>query len=198
MKYLGQYNVTKNKETVILTDEGEYPIWAKDAEKYFASLDRGEDIEDPELLLTLASRREIKKKAIRRISAGDITAKALITKLCREKVFGTYADREWVEELVAKLERAGYIDDRGYAKRYAEKCLEKLWGEIKIKGSMHEKGFSHETVDEALEALNPDFVTLAREYIEKNLQGCERDTVFRKLSSRGFLSETIISALDKN
>ena len=198
MKYLGQYNITKNKETVILTDEGEYPIWVKDAEKYFVSLDRGDDIEDPELLVTLACRREIKKKAIRRLSAGDITKKALIMKLCREKVFGTYAEREWVEELVTKLERAGYIDDKGYAKRYLEKCLEKLWGEIKIKGSMHEKGFSHETVDEALEALSPDFVALAREYIEKNLQGCERDTVFRKLSSRGFLTETIISALDKN
>ena len=45
MKYLGQYNVTKNKETVILTDEGEYPIWVKDAEKYFVSLEKGEEIE---------------------------------------------------------------------------------------------------------------------------------------------------------
>ena len=198
MKYLGQYNVTKNKETVILTDEGEYPIWVNDAEKHFSSLEKGDEIEDTTLLVTLALRRYIKKKAIRRLSSGDITKKALIMKLCREKAFGAFPEREWVEELVTKLERAGYIDDKGYAKRYLEKCLEKLWGEVKIKGSMHEKGFSHETVDEVLEALSPDFVALAREYIEKNLQGCERDTVFRKLSSRGFLTETIMSALDKN
>lgn len=196
MKYLGEYSVTKNKETVIITDEGEYPIWVKDAEKHFSGLQKGEEIEDTELLVTLACRRYIKKKAIRRLATVDITKKALITKLCREKAFGVYPDKAWVEELIGKLERAGYLNDKGYAKRYAEKCLEKLWGEIKIKGSMYEKGFERETVDEALEELNPDFTALAKEYIEKNLSGQEKEVIWRKLSSRGFLSETISSAID--
>ncbi len=195
MKYLGEYNVTKNKETVIITDEGEYPIWVKDAEKYFSGFEKGEEIEDSERLITLACNRYIKKKAIRRLAAGDITKKALITKLCREKAFGAYPDRAWVEELIGKLERAGYLDDKGYAKRYAEKCLEKLWGEVKVKGSMYEKGFERETVDEALESLDPDFVSLAKDYIKKNLDGQEKDVIWRKLSSRGFLSDTISSAL---
>ena len=198
MKYLGQYNITKNNETVIITDSGEYPIWMKDAEKHFATLEKGDEIENEELLVTLACRRQIKKKAIRRLTAGDITKKALVTKLCREKMFGTYADRVWVEELIEKLERAGYLDDKGYAKRYLEKCLEKLWGEIKIKGTMAEKGFDRETIDLAFEELSPDFVSLAKEYIEKNLKGQEKDVIWRKLSSRGFLSETISSAVLDN
>lgn len=197
MKYLGQYTIVKNKEVVILTDEGEFPIWVKDAEKLYSEFEKGDDIPDAEELQALACRRAVKKKAIRRIATGDITKKALITKLCHEKFFGTYPEREWVEEFVTKLERAGYIDDNGYAKRYLEKCLEKLWGEVKVKGSMLEKGFSHETIEQVFEAVSPDFVALAREYVEKNLQGCEKDTVWRKLSSRGFLSDTISNALNK-
>ena len=60
---------------------------------------------------------------------------------------------------------------------------------------MYEKGFERETVDEALESLDPDFVSLARDYIKKNLDGQEKDVIWRKLSSRGFLSDTISSAL---
>lgn len=191
MIYLGQYNITKNNETVIITDEGEYPIWNKDAEKHFSSLVKGDEIENEDILTTLACRRQIKKKAIRKLATGDITKKALIQKLCREKMFGTYPDREWVEELVGKLEKAGYLDDKGYAKRFLEKCLEKLWGEIKIKGAMIEKGFDRQIIDSTFEEANPDFVALAKEYVEKNLKGQEKDVIWRKLSSRGFLSETI-------
>lgn len=198
MKYLGQYSSLKQKETVIRTDEGDFPIWAKDAEKYFPSLEVGEEIAESELLITLAVRREIKKKAIRKISIGDITKKTLIMKLSREKLYGRTAEREWIEELVEKLARAGYIDDDGFAKRYLEKCIAKLWGEMKIRGAMHDKGFDRETVDKALFEASVDFVALAKEYIEKNLSGETREVIWRKLSSRGFSSEVIAQAIEKN
>lgn len=197
MKKIGLYVIEKNNETVIRTDEGEFPLWTKDYEKYFAEIEVGEEIENSELLITLATRREIKKKAIRRLTAGDITKKALILKLKREKIFGTYADGEWIEELVTKLERAGYIDDSGYAKRYAEKCMTKLWGEIKIRGEMHEKGFERESVNKALESLNPDYSQMAYDYIQKNLIGEEKEVIWRRLSSRGFRGEEIENALEK-
>ena len=195
MKYIGQYSSLKAKETVIRTDEGDFPIWVKDAEKYFPSLLAGEEIEDGELLRTLAAKRDIKKKAIRKISMGDITKKALITKLSREKSYGVTVEKEWIEELVSKLARAGYIDDEGYAKRYLEKCREKLWGEQKVRGSMYDKGFERETVDKALSEAQVDFVKLASEYIEKNLSNEPKDVVWRKLSMRGFLSGTISEAI---
>ena len=198
MKYLGQYSSLKQKETVIRTDEGDFPVWAKDAEKYFPSLEAGEEIEESELLINLAARREIKKKAIRKISIGDVTKKTLISKLSREKVYGIYVEREWIEELVGKLARAGYIDDDGFARRYLEKCTAKLWGEVKVRGSMHDKGFERETVDKALHEAQVDFTALAKEYIEKNLSGESRDVIWRKLSSRGFSSEVIAQAIEKN
>ncbi len=197
MKKLGQYEIPKNNEIVIRTDEGEFPIWIKDYEKHFSSLEVGEEIENAELLITLACRREIKKKAIRRLTLGDITKKALILKLKREKVYGTYADGEWIEELVAKLERAGYIDDSGYAKRYAEKCIAKLWGEIKIRGEMQLKGFERESVDKALLELTPDYTQMAYDYIQKSLVGEEKEVIWRKLSSRGFRGEEIERAIQK-
>lgn len=197
MKYIRHYSVEKNKEVVIITDEGEYPIWNKDFDKSFSSLATGDEIENAELLVTLAIRREIKKKALRRLSAGDVTKLELKRKLTREKVFGNFADSEWIDELLTKLENAGYIDDKGYALRFAQRCLDKFWGEIKIRGTMREKGFSSEHIDSALEQLAPDYVGMAIELIEKRFDNCDRETSYRKLYQRGFTSEAIIEALDK-
>lgn len=197
MKYIRHYSVEKNKEVVIITDEGEYPIWNKDFDKSFSTLATGDEIENAELLVTLAIRREIKKKALRRLSAGDVTRLELKRKLAREKVFGNYADSEWIDELLTKLENAGYIDDKGYALRFAQKCLDKFWGEIKIRGTMREKGFSSEHIDAALEQLAPDYVGMAMELIEKRFDNCDKETSYRKLYQRGFTSEAIIEALDK-
>lgn len=197
MIYLKHYNIEKNKEVVIVTDEGEYPIWVKDFEKSFSSLVKGEEIANSELLSTLAIRREIKKKAIRRLAAGDITVRELKKRLLREKVYGGTVDPEWLDELIGKLEKAGYIDDKGYAKRYLQKCLEKQWGIMRIKASMHEKGFNSEDVDNAVEELSPDFTAIAAEYAKEHLEGCDRDTVYKKLYQRGFLSEEILDVIEQ-
>ncbi len=198
MIYLKHYNIEKNKEVVIVTSEGEFPIWVKDFEKSFSGLSHGDEIENSDLLSTLAIRRHVKKKAIRRLTAGDITKNRLKGILVREKAFGTVADSEWIDGLLAKLEGAGYIDDFGYAVRYAEKCLEKSWGEMRIRASMHEKGFTSEHADHALEKLAPDFVSIAEDYIKASMAGCERDTVYRKLYQRGFKSDEIIAAIERS
>ena len=196
MIYLKHYIIEKNKEAVIVTDEGEFPIWIRDFEKSFSNLTVGEKIENAELLTALAIRREIKKKAIRRLAASDITKNALKRKLLREKVYGGNADAEWVEELLTKLENAGYIDDKGYAVRFLEKCLDKSWGEMRIRAAMHEKEFRAEHIDEALEKLSPDFVAIAKDYIKEHLDTADRDTVYKKLYQRGFRSDEIIEAIE--
>lgn len=196
MIYLRHYNIEKNKEVVIVTDEGEFPIWVKDFEKSFTNMVKGDEIEQSELLVSLAIRREIKKKAIRRLATGDVTKKELKRRLLREKVYGGTADADWLEELLSKLVKAGYIDDNGYAVRFTEKCLDKAWGERKIRGTMHEKGFESEHIDNALEKLSPDFVAIAEDYIKDKLDTCDRDAVYRKLYQRGFRSEEITQAIE--
>lgn len=197
MIYLKHYIIEKNKEAVIVTDEGEYPVWIKDFERYFQSLEVGGEIAESERLIELAIRREIKKKAIRRLAAGDITVRELKRKLLREKVYGGNASAEWVEELVGKLEKAGYIDDNGYALRFAEKCLNKFWGAMRIMAAMHEKGFTDESIEGALEKLSPDFVSMAVECIQKSYSECDRDAVYRKMYQKGYRSDEIAEALDR-
>ncbi len=198
MKYLKHYIIEKNKEAVIVTDEGEFPIWIKDFEKSFSSLMSGDEILDSERLTALALRRHIKKKAIRRLTSSDITKKSLKYILLRERAYGGVPEEEWVDSLLDKLENAGYIDDNGFAVRYMQKCLEKSWGDMKIRASMSEKGFSDDAYEQALEKLCPDFTEIALDYIKKALNGCERDTVYRKLYQRGFQSDDIISAIERN
>lgn len=197
MIYLKHYIIEKNKEAVIVTDEGEYPIWIRDFEKRFSELERGEEIQESELLVTLAVRREIKKKAIRRLTVGDITKKALKRKLLREKVYGSNTDVDWVDELLNKLEGAGYIDDNGYAVRYMERCLDKSWGVMRIRASMQEKGFETAHFEYALDKLLPDFRAIAADYARENFEGCNRDTVYKKLYQRGFLSEEITDVIEQ-
>lgn len=197
MKLIRYYNIEKNKETVLVTDEGDFAIWVRDYERDFSSLRAGDEIENAEELCRLAVRREIKKKAIKRLAAGDITKKELYRRLIREKIHGTTVDTEFLEELLAKLERAGYIDERGYANRFAQKCVEKKWGRAKIRGAMIDRGFESEMIDDVLSALDCDFVALARELIETSLDGVERDTARRRLYARGFSSEEIIKAYEQ-
>ena len=197
MRLIRAYHIQKNNETVIVTDEGEFPIWIRDFEKSFSGLERGDEIESSELLVTLAVRREIKKKAIRRLAAGDITKKGLRRKLLGEKVYGSHADAEWVDELLGKLEGAGYIDDNGYAVRFCEKCLDKSWGIMRIRAAMLENGFSSEHVDHAIEKLSPDFCAIAADYVKEHLDGCTRDTVYKKLYQKGFLSSEITEVIEE-
>ena len=75
MKLIRYYNIEKNKETVLVTDEGDFAIWVRDYERAFSSLCAGDEIENAEELVRLAVRREVKKKAIRRLASGDITKK---------------------------------------------------------------------------------------------------------------------------
>ncbi len=195
MKFLKSYRKDRNKEVVLVTDAGEFPIWEKDFDTHFASLEKDDEIEKEDLLITLAVKREVKKSAIRKISAGNITKNALIFRISHEKMFGTYPDKSVVETVVSKLAIAGFINDKMFARRFLQNALTKGWGEYKIRAAMREKGFEQEDVDSALLEASPDWESLAREYVEKN-EGEDRETLFRRLQTRGFSTEIILSVLN--
>ncbi len=195
MKFLKAYTKERAREVVLVTDEGEFPIWEKDFERLYSALEKNDEIPDPETLVTLAVRREIKKSALRKLSAGNNTKNGLIRKIMRERMFGQYPDRADVERIIEKLAVAGFINDAMYADRFLETALSKLWGEHKIRASMRERGFETCDIDKALEKADPDWEALAREWLEKNGDG-DRDTSFRKLQTRGFSTETILNVLN--
>jgi regulatory protein len=189
------YAKEKTKDIALVTDEGEFPIWEKDYEKYFSTLSIGDEIGDPDALVTLAVRRQVKKSAVKKIAMGNITRLALIKKLCAEKVYNTFPDRADVEKIVDKLALAGFINDASYARRFVEKCIEKSWGEYKIRASMRERGFEGQDIDTALENCNADWVALARAFAEKE-EDTSRESLYRKLSARGFSGEVISCVLN--
>ena len=184
-----------SKDVVIVTDEGEYPIWEKDFEKLYSNLTAGDEIENPDALVRLAVLRQIKKSAVKKISAGNITRHLLVYRITREKMFDTYPDKADVELIVDKLERAGFINDAAYAVRFLEKSSEKLWGEYKVRAAMRERGFKGEDIDRALLKVKPDWEALAREFC-RGCEGEEREVLFRKLQSRGFSTEVISNVLN--
>lgn len=195
MKFRKAYRKEISKDVVVVTDEGEYPIWEKDYDRLFQNLMPGDEIENSEELIRLAVRRQIKKSAVKKISAGNITRSALIRRITGERMFNVYPEKSEVEYIVDKLDRAGFINDRSYAKRYVEKSCEKLWGEYKIRASMRERGFTAADIDAALEDISPDWTQLARDFVD----GCsdsERNTLFRKLQSRGFPTSVIMDVLN--
>ncbi len=194
MIFRKSYNKPATRDTVVVTDEGEYPIWEKDFDKLFSSLSAGDEIENSDELVRLAVMRAIKKSAVKKISAGNVTRNALVKKICHEKMFGSYPDPSWVELVIEKLDRAGFINDTMYAKRYVEKALEKEWGEYKIRGSMRERGFKNEDIEKAFAELSPDFEGIARAFCEKN-SDADRDSLYRKLNTRGFPASIIIKVL---
>jgi len=164
-------------------------------QKLMAEIERrGDEIESLNELVRLAIMRAIKKSAIKKISAGNVTRNALVKKICHENMFGSYPDPSWVELVVEKLDRAGFINDTMYAKRFVEKALEKEWGEYKIRGSMRERGFKNEDIEKALEELSPDWEGIARAFCEKNTDA-SREALYRKLNTRGFPASIIISVL---
>lgn len=184
-----------SKDIVIVTDEGEYPIWEKDFEKLYSNLGAGDEIENPDALIRLAVLRQIKKSAVKKISAGNITRHLLVYRISREKMFDTYPDKADVELIVDKLERAGFINDSAYAVRFLEKSCEKEWGEHKIRAAMRERGFKSEDIDKAFLKVNPDWEKMAGKFCER-YDGEERDVLFRKLQSRGFSTAVITDVLN--
>ncbi len=195
MKFLKSYSKDRTKEVVLVTDEGEFPIWEKDFEKLYSSLENGDVIDEPEALRTLAVRREIKKSAIRKLSAGNNTKNGLIRKIMSEKMFGVYPDRSDVERIIGKLVIAGFINDAMYAERFLETALKKHWGEYKVRAAMRERGFEAHDIDSALQKAAVDWEEIAREWLEKNGED-DRETNFRKLQSRGFPTDIILNVLN--
>ena len=195
MKFLKSYTKDREKEVVIVTDDGEFPIWIKDFERLFSTLEKNDEIPDDDLLRTLAVRREIKKSAIRKISAGNNTKNGLIRKILRERMFGTFPDRADVEKIIEKLAVAGFINDAMYADRFLESALKKGWGEFKIRSSMRERGFEGADIDTALEKASPDWEKIAREWLSENGED-EREKNFRKLQARGFSTDIILNVLN--
>lgn len=81
-------------------------------------------------------------------------------------------------EAVKRLALASLLDEKAFALREAEKCLDKLWGESRIRSHLYEKGYEEDSVSSALFALEDegvDFDAVCLELLEKKAPSIPKD-----------------------
>ncbi len=85
------------------------------------------------------------KKGMYMLGFGACSSNMLVSKL-RAKGFSTDVSRAAVERISLK----GFLDENENARREAERCCQKLWGESRIRAKLCEGRYSHEAVEQAL------------------------------------------------
>ncbi|MDL2287737.1 RecX family transcriptional regulator [Eubacteriales bacterium OttesenSCG-928-G02] len=86
------------------------------------------------------------KKAFQLLSYSDLSSKKLKEKLAKS------FEKEVVIPVIGLLTERGYLNDAVLAKRYYESYVNtKLWGPIRIKNALFQKGFSKDDIEYAFE-----------------------------------------------
>jgi SOS response regulatory protein OraA/RecX len=104
------------------------------------------------------------KKALHLLGYGACSKKALRIKLV-SKGFGKHI----AEAAVDALSRRGLVCENDDAARVAEKMAAKLWGKKRIASGLYEKGYSSESVKNALDSLEDngiDYIENCRKLID--------------------------------
>jgi regulatory protein len=110
-----------------------------------------------------------------------------------------------VEAAVAELREAGYVDDRRYARRFAEdkRTLER-WGAERIERELRRRGVAADLIDEALggreacDELESALMLLRERHPGGMYDDRERDRAWRLLVRRGYESELAYEAVRRH
>lgn len=112
-------------------------------------------------------------------------------------------DGESAEYAVQKLKKEGYIDETAQARRTAEACLDKLWGERRILAYLREKGYCDQAINAAREVLvEVDFAEACARLIKKKKitlpkNKKEASKVIASLQRYGYSLSQIYEAFEK-
>jgi SOS response regulatory protein OraA/RecX len=102
---------------------------------------------------------------------------------------------------VARVRELGYLDDGGFARRYAEELLGKGKSLGEIRRRLADKRIARDIIDEVLDGIQTDERPLISELISGKYAGKlssenGRQKVYAALLRRGFRSSDIIAALN--
>jgi SOS response regulatory protein OraA/RecX len=138
------------------------------------------------------------KKGLSLLSFNRCSRKALIRKLTLKGF-----SRDTASAAVDELSRQGYIDEISDARREAERAVDKLWGESRIRLHLREKGYSDEAINAALYALEDegvDFSAVCAERLRKTVDAIptelkEKQKLVASLIRYGFSNSQIRDAI---
>ncbi len=105
------------------------------------------------------------RKGMYILANGSFSRKRLVQRL-REKGFSSVA----AEAAAEKIEQNGFLDEAAAACREAELCLRKLWGERRIIAQLYSKGYTKESVAQAMYSIEDsgaDYAANCAELIRK-------------------------------
>lgn len=84
-------------------------------------------------------------------------------RMLTSKLIAKGFSRETAEEAARRINGAGYMDEELSARREAERCAEKLWGESRIRAALKQKRYSDEAIDDAMFALEDGGIDFAEQ-----------------------------------
>ncbi len=111
-------------------------------------------------------------------------------------------DKDSAKAAAAALRSQGCINEERDARREAETCLKKCWGERRIISKLHEKGYSDEAISSALCVFDDvDFPELCARLIKKRyfpfpVEKKAREKAIAALMRYGYSLSEIRQALD--
>ena len=109
------------------------------------------------------------KRALYILGYGSCSMRAMVSKLVAKGF-----DKSDASVAVERLEARGLLVEENNARREAERCAAKLWGEIRIVSHLRSKGYSDEVVNDALFALEDsgvDFEASCVKLVESKCHG---------------------------
>lgn len=139
--------------------------------------------------------------ALRLLTGRDYTAAGISRKLSARELSG-----QCLDDLITRLQREGWLNDRRYAERFAESAISsgRYYG-VRLRMEMRRRGFTAEVVSEVLAPLlaESDEISEVRLALERRYPGfscsaaCDRDKrrVIGFLQRRGFGISAIMRAL---
>jgi len=144
-----------------------------------------------------------KQRALDYLAYKPRTEKEVRRKLEQEDVAASVID-----DVIARIQELGYLDDESYAYDYARnRFSNKQYGPQRIRRELRERGIDRHLADDAVEQVfaDEDLAAIARSHAEKRWPRIaeeddprrQKQKLYRYLKRRGFTSDTVYRILDE-
>ncbi|MDD3413524.1 MAG: regulatory protein RecX [Lachnospiraceae bacterium] len=186
----------KGKYKIYLNDEFAFVLYKGELKKYHLDVDEVLSEEQYQMIVEETLLKRAKLRAMYLLKDMDRSEKQLYDKL-KDNGYPT----EVIEAAIEYVKSYHYVDDREYARRYAEyRALEK--SKIQITLDLVKKGISKEIVQEVLEDIPFDETNIIVKLVQKKCRNKdlsdlkEKQKICRFLMAKGFTYEQIRDALE--
>lgn len=142
--------------------------------------DVGREIDDDDLhrIILLSNEKRAKEKALWLISYRDHSKKELTEKIKRT------SDEQSAEKAVERMEELGLVNDKEFAKRYANKLIfSKHMSKTAASFELSRKGIDRELCEEILNDIDVDERQQIREVIDKKYKNISDEKIRRRAFS---------------